>query len=294
MTRTEAITSLDASSSHERLGGARALISIAEKDDLQFLRKARRAETVVLVQRALDRAIARLEESSSTLDDLPTPELDIPADVKRHFETKAVEWIAGMLLHELAGPLGLVEWAASRDVADYAASDTKKHLDRLKHVFEAVEQLKGATALPRQQEFELADLIKDIIASDPRANNIDVSLHGPIPLIVRSDPDLLRLALSNGIRNALDAVSEIEELDAHSVVVAWGETNSEYWVSVIDSGPGLQGSPELAFEIGKSTKSKHTGFGLTIARHAMASLSGTVTLQSAATKGACYEARWPK
>lgn len=293
MTRAEAIGALDALSSHERLRGARALFSLAEEDDLQRLRKARRTESVVAVQKALDRAITRLEESSPTIEAL-TPEPDIPDEVKRHFETKAVEWIAGLLLHELAGPLGLVEWAASRDVPNYDTSDTKRHLDRLKRVFDAIEQLKGATSLPRQQEFELADLIKDIVGGDPRAESIDVSLHGPIPLIVKSDPDLLRLALTNGIRNALDAVFEIGELGAHSVVVAWGETNNEYWVSVIDSGPGLQGSPELAFEIGKSTKNKHTGFGLAIARHAMASLGGTVTLQSSATKGASYEARWPK
>jgi signal transduction histidine kinase len=108
------------------------------------------------------------------------------------------------------------------------------------------------------------------------------------------DPALVRLGISNGVRNAVEAVGEGLSDEPHPIVVAWGETDVDYWVAVIDRGPGIVGLLESAFEIGKTTKKGHSGFELAIARQAVETLGGTSILQPAAGGGAHYEIRWER
>ena len=63
---------------------------------------------------------------------------------------------------------------------------------------------------------------------------------------------------------------------------------------MLDKGPGIVGPTESAFDIGKSTKQGHCGFGLAIARQAIETLGGTVSLQPVVGGGALYEARWER
>ena len=88
-----------------------------------------------------------------------------------------------------------------------------------------------------------------------RGHVADVSLVGPSPMVITSDPALLRLAISNGIRNALEAVSTLAIEEPHPVVMTWGMTDIDYWVAIVDKGPGIVGPSEAAFGIGKTTKS---------------------------------------
>ena len=76
--------------------------------------------------------------------------------------------------------------------------------------------------------------------------------------------------------------------------MTWGESDSDFWIVVRDHGPGIVGSPQLAFDIGQTTKADHSGFGLAIARLSMESMDGTVTLQPGRLAGAVYELRWPR
>jgi sensor histidine kinase regulating citrate/malate metabolism len=155
--------------------------------------------------------------------------------------------------------------------------------------------LKGAAAIPRPEQYDLADLIADIASAEaenePRENP---SLLGPKPMMVTSDPALVRLAICNGVRNAFEAVAMANSGEAHQIVITWGQTDVDYWVAVLDRGPGIVGPMESAFEIGKSTKQGHSGFGLAIARQAIETLGGTVVLEPIAQGGAKYTARWER
>ena len=123
---------------------------------------------------------------------------------------------------------------------------------------------------------------------------IDVSLHGTMPFVIHSDPTLLTAALSNGVRNAGDAVVGAHSDERHLIVVNWGETDVDYWVAVMDRGSGLVGPVGLAFEIGKTTKEGHNGFGLPIAKQAVETLGGSCTLQALPEGGAHFEIRWER
>ena len=76
--------------------------------------------------------------------------------------------------------------------------------------------------------------------------------------------------------------------------MTWGMTDIDYWVAVLDRGPGIVGPAESTFGIGETTKKGHSGFGLAIAKQAIETLGGACTLQPAAEGGARFEIRWER
>jgi signal transduction histidine kinase len=294
MNRDEAIKMLLSTSPHDRLRAARFFARNTHVRDLAMLRQARRLEVVSYVKTSLDLAIARHSDLEILAEPDPADEYDVPEDVKKQIRGQAVEWISGLLLHEIASPMGLVKLSASREVPNYDVSKTKHYLQTVERIFEAIEQLKGAAAVPKPERFDLAELLKEIIATESTKHPIPVSPHGPQPLLITSDPTLIRLSICNGLRNALESVSTVGTGDPHPIIITWGETDVDYWVSVMDKGPGMVGPIESAFEIGKTTKQGHSGFGLAIARQAIETLGGSVSLLPAAEGGARYEVRWER
>ena len=90
-----------------------------------------------------------------------------------------------------------------------------------------------------------ARIVKDIPQNNKKVISFESSNFlsefskvGPRPFIINSSRHLIRLALCNGIRNAIEATKSIEGLnqrDMPPIVVAWGETDSEYWISVLSA-----------------------------------------------------------
>ena len=294
MTREEALERLSSSSSHDRLKAARFLARESDPSDLQPLRAALRIENVSYVRTGLERAIRRASSlASSTFEDV-TEEFEIPPDVRAQIQNEVTEEITGQILHEIASPVGLIASSAAREIPDYRHSRTKKYVENLKRIFDAIEQLKGAASVPRPGEFDLHELLVEIVSETVGSDSLEVSLLGPKPMLITSDRALLRLAISNGIRNAVEAVTGSPRGEPHPIVVTWGETDVDCWVAVLDRGPGVVGPAESAFGIGKTSKKGHSGFGLAIARQAIETLGGVCTLQPASEGGARFEIRWER
>lgn len=292
MTREEALERLSSSSAHDRLKAARFLARNSNPADLQALRDALRNETVSYVRTGLELAIKRASNSASPVDEDAVEEFEIPPDVRAQIRNEVTKEVTGQILHEISSPVGLIALAAAREIPDYEQSKTRKHVENLKRVFEAIEQLKSATAVPRPEEFDLAELLGEIVSEIVGTDTVEVSLHGAKPKLITSDRALLRLAVANGIRNAVEAVTGAAGPEPHPIVVTWGETDVDYWVAVLDRGPGVVGPAESAFGVGKTTKKGHSGFGLAIARQAIETLGGACTLQPATEGGARFEIRW--
>jgi signal transduction histidine kinase len=285
---------LASGSTNERLKAARFLARNAHVSDLTPLRKARQVETVSYVKTSLDLAIGRLSNRPPIVEPDPADEFAVPEEIKRQIRGQAVEWVSGLLLHEIASPIGLAKRAASREIRDYENSKTKRHLESVQRIFNAIELLKNAAAVPKPDQFDLAELLSEIVAEEaPDGSGVEVSLLGPKPLMITSDPALVRLVVCNGLRNALEAVAVSNPAGPHPIVIIWGETDVDIWVAVLDRGGGIVGPVESAFEIGKTTKKGHSGFGLAVARQAIETLGGTVVLQPV-EGGARYEARWER
>ena len=294
MTRDEVLERLSSSSAHDRLKAARFLARNSNSADLQALRAALRDETVSYVRTGLELAIKRASSSAPLTAENTAEELEIPPDVRAQVRNEVTEEVTGQILHEIASPVGLIASAAAREIPDYGQSKTRKHVDNLKRVFEAIEQLKSAAAVPRPEEFDLAELLGEIVLEIVGTDAVEVSMYGAKPMLITSDRALLRLAVSNGLRNAVEAVTGIPGPQPHPIVVTWGETDVDYWVAILDRGPGVTGLTESAFGVGKTTKKGHSGFGLAIARQAIETLDGACTLQPATEGGARFEIRWER
>lgn len=297
MTRDEALAQLSAASAHIRGQAARALGTLGCAGDLPSLRKAQLVETVSHVNYALQDTIRRLSRQQGPQllaagddDDV------ISEDVRRQIYGQAVEWITGFLLHEIASPIGLVRLAAKRELGEgWDGSETKRHLESINRVFEAIETLKNAASVPRPQEFDLAALIDELIGVCPQETAEWISTIGSRPFVIKGDPSLIRMVVVNGLRNAVEAqLSSARPAEPHAVTVSWGDTDVDYWVAILDHGDGIAGPTETAFEIGNSTKKSHTGFGLAIARQAVETMIGSLVLEPAKDGGALYTARWRK
>ena len=293
MKREDALSQLNSPSTHARLKAARHLAKCAEIVDLTSLRVARSAETDFYVRGSLERAIDRLTTGPTVQPPDSTHEVEISDRERRHIYARATEWIAGLFLHEIASPLGLLAYEASREVPGYEQSKTKNHIKTLQMVFDAIEQLRKASATPKPIEINLPSLIEEIVLSE-FANTVDsIALHGQKPLLLVCDPALLRFSICNGLRNAVEAVSTITG-EAWPIVVTWGQTDVDYWISIIDKGPGMTKPVETMLGIGMSTKEGHSGFGLPIAAAAIDAIGGTIRLEVAAGGGTKYELRWER
>ena len=205
---------------------------------------------------------------------------------------KAIQEVCGAILHEFAPKIGALEVHASEEVLNYELSNVKMWLDRCKWPISAIRGLR--TAAERRsirRNLDLAELVRDIVAEEAEGKGFDIFLRGPTPMLTQADRDLLRLAICNGLRNAIEAVNDLSK-DEHrrEVIVDWGTTGSETWLRIIDNGPGLRAEP--SFMLGTTTKEGHSGMGLTTAQLAMASMGGDIRLTPGKAGGAHFEIRW--
>jgi signal transduction histidine kinase len=105
---------------------------------------------------------------------------------------------------------------------------------------------------------------------------------------VAADPDLMKHALINVIKNAVDAMPEGGTITIATRVVsaAW-----RVWavLSVADTGPGVDvATIEQLFQPFYTTKSKGTGLGLPIARRIVESHGGEISVENVPPHGARF------
>lgn len=292
MTKEDALSALQSAVTRERLRGALYFVENGSGDAVGQLQVALTRETDTYVRRRLEQALSRRAPRQEPVEDSRNAEPY--AEGSEAQLARAFEWVGGVFTHEIEGPIGRVAYRASREIPEYEASKTKREIEYLKDVFEGISQLVVASRAPRPEEFDLAALIDEIAESEAPLVIVRVARHGPRPSVVLTDKALLRLAIMNGIKNAVEAVESVGLEEDHAITITWGLTDRDTWVSVMDRGPGLQAPALDAFRIGTSTKAGHSGFGLAIARRAIESLGGTVTLEPQAGGGARYLIRWER
>jgi signal transduction histidine kinase len=299
MTRDEAYEAIKSPDLNQRLQAARLFAQSAEPRDVQLLQAALAVETVTWVKSALRQAIARAQpdivqpssESENELTNL------VSADVFEQIKAMAVNETTMRLVHEIEPILGVLRMRAKQEIPSYDSSRTKVQIDRLGELVRALDRLSRATVAPTLSEFDLAELVARVADGETPDRRVKVHLAGTSPLLVLGDPSLVEIALSNALRNAIEATETVypQQVEAPAVIVNWGETERDVWVTVLDRGPGPPVAVERAFEIGSTTKENHLGMGLATARQAIRSLAGDVSLgPRAETGGGRLDLRWPR
>ena len=286
----ELIQNLESTSSYKRFKAASYFSKNHCPAAIEALRARQKVEKVKHVKMVIDRAIRRINaEEVAGIDEENFGE---DADVlKQHLKSKAIDEFSGLLLHEMEPIFGLLKLSAKQELDNYEGSDTKKYLDKLRRLLSAIKKLRTAAFTSKAEEVNLSQMVADI-CSEEINERVDLHLEGNQPFVTLCDSNLLALALSNGIRNSTESISSCAGNDKRRIIITWGTTEVDDWVSIIDEGIGLVDSPESAFQLGNTNKNDHTGFGLTIVRQAMESMNGVAELSQSTTGGAQLILRW--
>ncbi|MGI9361961.1 MAG: sensor histidine kinase [Parasphingorhabdus sp.] len=283
--RADIYTRLHSTSSHQRLSAVRDLSRDLNADDIHLLNAALAVETTAFVKTALRSAIAKLEHPQIAKTE-PTDEKE--GLVQQNLaEWRAMREVTGSLLHEILPRLGSIEYEAERSVEDYPQSKLAVKIKSLKELMTAMQQLQEVSHPRKPTDFPIYKVLKECVSEEGPGGL--VKYDGDTKLVVLGDPNLLKLAFCNGLRNAVEASSGA---DTSPIVVTWGESEVQYFIRIIDSGPGLKGAANAAMTLGRTTKQGHMGFGLSLARAAMASMDGEISLESNNPSGVIFSMKW--
>jgi signal transduction histidine kinase len=142
-------------------------------------------------------------------------------------------------------------------------------------------------------EHALAAVVEEAVEScRPAAAERAVTLRAEVPPGLRLSLDKLKLrqALSNLLRNAIEASPTGAEVDVRAAVVdGWLE------VAVRNRGPGITPAErDAVFAPFFTTKEQGTGLGLAIAREFVRAHGGDIRLADTAAPGATFVVRLPR
>ncbi|MDW8157704.1 MAG: PAS domain S-box protein [Bacteroidia bacterium] len=145
---------------------------------------------------------------------------------------------------------------------------------------------------------EFIDDIFDLFAPQTLSKNIELVqvIHPNIPRYIEADPVRLRQVLVNLLNNAIKFTSQ----GAIILTVEKSETPNHLLFCVCDTGIGIE--PEAIEKIFKaftqadySTTRKYggTGLGLTISKHLVELMGGTIEVKSKPQRGSCFYVNLP-
>ena len=299
MNKSEALGLLTSGSAVDRLRAARALRRLAEPTDGEAIAAVLATESDAWVRAALTKIKPSGAESSSRRGS-PENVVEDVAQLIRDVRTRTTEELTAMVTHELEPLVGSLRLACMRDVPDFEESNTRRAIFGIESLLAALHGLNRASGVPSVTDFNLSDTITETVASvqDQRlqqsASNIAVKLARDDPVAASGDASLVRLVFANILRNALEASDGVARNIARSVVVSWGTTDRDSWISVIDRGVGLPLGASRMIEPGVTTKDKsiHSGMGLAVCVIALESMNGTLRHTPREGGGVVAEIRW--
>ncbi len=137
---------------------------------------------------------------------------------------------------------------------------------------------------------ELLDETLEVLTPEATASDVEVKWTKPDgPVVVRGDAGLLKQAVWNVCRNALDAMPE-----GGTLRVDMACDSSEATVTVSDTGPGVAiEEREKIFQLYYSTKAQGSGIGLAMTYRAVQLHGGSIEVGGTPGEGAEFTLRFP-
>lgn len=218
---------------------------------------------------------------------------------RAEIDHQATEMI-GFLAHELRNSVSAVRLAfdAVREghvgLHGRTAEMIERNLERLEYlVGHAVTGVKLRAGLTLDlRELDVLVLLRAIIDGMRPARGVTIDVDAVSPCVIQGDEQLLTSALSNLIQNALKYTRDDTE-----VRVTVSAEPSVIVVAVADECGGLPaGATEELFTtfVRKSTDRTGVGLGLAIARQAVRSHGGDITVIDRPGHGCVFEVRLPR
>ncbi|MEQ1718398.1 MAG: HAMP domain-containing sensor histidine kinase [Hyphomicrobium sp.] len=155
---------------------------------------------------------------------------------------------------------------------------------------------RAAEAAPRRDLFRLRNLIEEIADTQalPREGQIAFKIDIDESLRIDADRDHLFRALSNLVRNAVQAIESSDNPASGVITVSAHREGRKVIVDVGDNGPGVpaRARENLFKAFQGSTKKGGTGLGLVIAQELVQAHGGTLVLVATKT-GALFRIELP-
>jgi signal transduction histidine kinase len=195
--------------------------------------------------------------------------------------------------HELRSPLTRLKFAVrlARSSPDqgHALDRIERDVDRIATMVSELVEITRAEGDREARKFEtvyLEQVVNDIVGEerlDAELQNCRLQVSGQLQRVLWGDPELLRRAIANVLRNA------IRYAPSHSAVeVTLAETADTSIVQIRDHGPGVSEEllsqifkPFFRVEESRDTNSGGIGLGLSIAMRAVQVHQGTITAENA-------------
>jgi len=212
----------------------------------------------------------------------------------------AINRLTGGVAHEIKNPLNSI--AIRLELLRDHLRETPEAEQEIEIIAQEITRLDRVVRtfldFTRPVELETADLDLETLVNEvltliePEASRINVEIEltrNGGPLHIRGDSDLLKQALMNVCRNALDFMPAGGDLR-----VGLERRGNEAVVSIADTGPGIP--PEhrdRIFQLYYSTKEKGSGIGLAMTFRAVQLHGGSIEVESEPGAGALFRLRLP-
>jgi signal transduction histidine kinase len=205
------------------------------------------------------------------------------------------------IAHEVRNPLGGIEIFANFLKEDLDPTDPKrKHVDKILRELGVLSRvvndfLDFARRRPLEPQMtRVRDLLADMVAlldKDAAEKGVAIDVEAPADLTFRLDPEAMKRAILNLVKNAIQAAPK----DAGKVLVSGRLEGEALAIGVEDNGPGIpEEKRSEVFTPFFTTKQKGTGLGLALVKKTVVAHDGTVAVEASRLGGAAFLITLPK
>lgn len=234
--------------------------------------------------------LKRREDASGTQPEPVTSEsYDVDIDAIR---SEAFAESISQVLHELEPLIGALAMHASGEIEDFADSETSKDLQLLEETMQSFEDWIKVEQSARYSCVSISTVVSDEIAALQNKYGASILSTLPDSLSFDTDKSMLRIIISNALRNAIQATNP-NSFESNPILINAGVTDRELWISIIDSGDGLKEEQSVLMKSKFTTKPGNRGIGLAILNKAVMALNGDWELKNGASRGAEFHLELP-
>ncbi len=216
------------------------------------------------------------------------------------------------IAHEVRNPLNAM--GLKLELLEESVDETRNSLsdesyreltDSLQAVMKEIDRLREITdyylkfAKFPKVEKEMVDLqmvlidIAGFYSEEARRKGVSIETDVEAGLRLRADSNLIRHAVANLLKNAIEALRQHDVENRQIFLKAWRSPDRIH-VSVKDNGPGLDsGEAERVFEPFYTTKKSGTGLGLTLVQQIIQEHGGELRCSGRRDEGATFSFTLP-
>jgi signal transduction histidine kinase len=235
-----------------------------------------------------------LQESYRKLREQADQIIEIEEQLRRADRLSALGELSAGMAHEIRNPLGSIRGTAEILREGVQAKDPKKEfadilikeVDRLNRVLE--DFLSFARPAPVDdccfRPIQVINEVLDLTRQQASTSNVEVKVELNDDIEVHGVGEQIKQALLNLVLNALQAMPSGGSLSVSTEI-----TDSEYRISITDSGPGISAENRgRIFNPFVTTRDDGTGLGLAITQRIIQSHEGRIVLDSTPGNGATF------